>query len=438
MVVFMQKRDDILALFHSFTIEHAPVGIHAINQKGNTIIYNIKMKKIEGLALEDVQDRSILELFNFDHEESTLLKVLQSGKKLLNIKQTYWNQDGNEITTVNDTYPVYEEGVLIGAVELARDVTALEKFMHQSLRQNSSPTNFNDLIAVSAAMKNVISTAKKAVKTKLPILLIGETGTGKDLLAQSIHNALSPTNNFFYTLHCHSSDPLLIERLNEDLEDSESYTLFCERIDLLSIPLQQKLLVVLSKTVKGQRQFIASIGDDPVELIAAGVLLKDLYYFFSSFAIRIPPLRKRRNDIMPFISTYLVQRKERNNLALIGISPEVMNLFNDYEWPGNIRELELLLDEVTSHAMDQSIITHDMLPLHFRIKSGDSSPEWMGAENFIIQRDKELLPLDEYLLAAEIYYVENALKLHDGNVTKTAKALGMSRQSLQYRLRKLK
>ena len=434
----MQKTEDILASFHSFAIEHAAVGIHAINKKGNTILYNKKMKQIEGLALEDIQDRSILELFNFDLEESTLLKVLQSGKKLLNIKQTYWNQDGIEITTVNDTYPVFEAGDLIGAVELARDVTALEKFMHQSLRHNSSPTNFNDLIAVSSAMKNVISTAKKAVKTKLPVLLIGETGTGKDLLAQSIHNALSPTNNFFYTLHCHSSDPLLIERLIEDLDDNESYTLFCDRIDLLSIPLQQKLLAVLSKPVSGQRQFIASIGDDPVELIASGALLKDLYYFFSSFAIRIPPLRKRRNDIMPFISTYLVQRRERNSLELIELSPEVQKLFNDYDWPGNMRELEFLLDEITSHAMDETAISYEMLPLHFRIKSGDSTNESMGAEDFIIQRDKELLPLDEYLLAAETYYVENAMKIHDGNVTKTAKALGMSRQNLQYRLRKLK
>lgn len=438
MVLFMQKREDLLAFFQSFAIEHAPVGIHAINQKGNTILYNLKMKQIEGLALEDVQDRSILELFNFDREQSTLLKVLQSKKKLLNIKQTYWNQEGIEITTVNDTYPVFEDGELIGAIELARDVTALEKFLHQSLRQNSSPTNFNDLIAASDEMKNVISTAKKAVKTKLPILLIGETGTGKDLLAQSIHNALSPINKFFYTLHCQNSDPLLIEGLVEDLVDHESYTLFCDRVDLLSIPLQQQLLAVLSKQVSGQRQFIASIGEDPVELIASGILLKDLYYFFSSFAIRIPPLRKRRIDIMPFISSYLVQRGARHNLELTGVSPEVMNLFNDYEWPGNMRELELLLDEVTSHAMDQSIITHDMLPLHFRMKTGDSSPEWMGPENFIIQRDKELLTLDQYLFAAESYYVENAMKLHNGNVTKTAKALGMSRQSLQYRIRKLK
>ena len=91
-------------------------------------------------------------------------------------------------------------------------------------------------------MKTVISTAKKAAKAKLSVLLIGETGTGKELIAGSIYNALSPSTQYFYTLHCHSSDPLLIERLLEDLNGSESYTLFCERIELLTIPLTKKVV----------------------------------------------------------------------------------------------------------------------------------------------------------------------------------------------------
>ena len=116
-------------------------------------------------------DRSILELFNFEQEESTLLKVLQSGKEQLNVKQTYWNRNGTEITTINDTYPIFNEGKLIGAVELARDVTALEKFVLQPFRKNSDPVTFNQIIAASPPMKAVISTAKKAAKAKLPVLL---------------------------------------------------------------------------------------------------------------------------------------------------------------------------------------------------------------------------------------------------------------------------
>ncbi|KAA0944009.1 PAS domain S-box protein [Sporosarcina sp. ANT_H38] len=434
----MKNIDDSLFPFYEFAVRRAAVGIHAIEKNGRTVIYNEKMKEIEGLALEDVGDRSILELFNFEQEESTLLKVLQSGKEQLNVKQTYWNRNGSEITSINDTYPIFNNEVLIGAVELARDVTALEKFVLQPFRKNSDPVTFNQIIASSPPMKVVIATAKKAVKAKLPVLLIGETGTGKDLIAESIHNESSPSSTLFYTLFCHSSDPVLIGRLGKDLNVPEPLTLFCERIDLLSIPLQQKLLSILLKTPHSRKQFIASIGDDPVELIASGTLLKDLYYFFASFTIRIPPLRKRKEDILPFISAYLERRGERYGSLLKGITPEVEHLFLGYEWPGNTRELEFLLDEISSLAMTETTITYDLLPLHFRMKSADITDEPTQAADFIVQPGKELLPLDQFLHEAEVYYLQKAMKLNDKNVTKTANALGMSRQNLQYRLRKLK
>ncbi|WP_322555769.1 sigma 54-interacting transcriptional regulator [Sporosarcina beigongshangi] len=437
-MIILNNSDESLLPFYSFAVGHAGVGIHAIDQNGYTVIYNNKMKEIEGLALEDVGDRSILELFNFEQQESTLLKVLQSGKEQLNVKQTYWNRNGTEITTINDTYPIYDGTNLIGAVELVRDVTALEKFVLQPFRKNSDPVTFNQVIAVSPPMKTVISTAKKAVRAKLPVLLIGESGTGKDLIAESIHNELSPSNGQFYTLFCHSSDPTLIERLSKDLNDPEPFTLFCERIDLLSTALQQKLLALLKKTPAGNRQFIASIGDDPVELIASGALLKNLYYFFSSFTIRIPPLRKRKEDIIPFISAYFTRRSERYGSALQGLEQEVEQLFLGYHWPGNMRELEFLLDEISSLATLETSVTTEMLPLHFRMKSNEITDEPMQAADFIVQPNKDLPPLDQFLREAEVYYLHKAMKLNEDNITKTASALGMSRQNLQYRLKKIK
>lgn len=432
----MDKIEKNLFPLYEFAVNRAGVGIHAVDKSGRTVIYNDKMKAIEGFELEEVGDRSILELFNFDHEESTLLKVLQSGVEQLNIKQTYWNRNGNEITTINDTYPVFHHEELIGAVEISRDVTALEKFVLHPLRKNSSPVTFTQIIAASEEMKTVISTAQKASSTKLPVLLIGESGTGKDLIAESIHNELSPTNGPFYTLYCNRSDAALIEKLDEDLNMSEAFTLFCERIDLLSISLQQNLYTFLKNSVQPSHQFIASIGDDPVELIAKGVLLKDLYYFFASFTIRVSPLRKRKKDIMPFIDSYFARRKERFGSSLEAVTPEVEKLFLRYDWPGNMRELEFLLDEVSSLATTEAVITYDMLPLHFRLKS--DADKKTQAVDFIVQPEKELLPLDRYLKEAEEYYLQKAMKLHDENITKTAQALGMSRQNLQYRLRKLK
>lgn len=433
----MNRTEKNLFPLYEFAVNRAGVGIHAVDHTGRTVIYNDKMKAIEGLELEEVGDRSILELFNFDQEESTLLKVLQSEIEQLNVKQTYWNRKGYEITTINDTYPVFQDGELVGAVEIARDVTALERFVLHPLRKNSDPVTFNQIIADSDEMKAVVSTARKAASAKLPVLLIGESGTGKDLIAESIHNEFSPANGPFYTLHCHQSNAELIERLYEDLNMSEPFTLFCERIDLLSISLQQSLYTFLKNAAQSGRQLIASIGDDPVELIAKGSLLKELYYFFASFTIRISPLRKRKEDILSFVTTYFAKRKERFGTSLIGITKEVEELFLRYDWPGNMRELEFLLNEISSLATTETEITYGMLPLHFRLKS-DAGNSPTQAVDFIVNPEKELMPLDRYLKEAEEYYLQKAMKLHDDNITKTATALGMSRQNLQYRLRKLK
>ncbi|WP_348775017.1 PAS domain S-box protein [Psychrobacillus sp. NEAU-3TGS] len=92
--------------FYKFATGHVSVGIHAVDITGKTIIYNEKMKEIEGLDSVDVVDRSILDLFQFEQQESTLLKVLHSEKPVLRVKQTYWNRNGQEITTINDTYPI--------------------------------------------------------------------------------------------------------------------------------------------------------------------------------------------------------------------------------------------------------------------------------------------------------------------------------------------
>ena len=132
------------------------------------------------------------------------------------------------------------------------------------------------------------------------------------------------------------------------------------------------------------------------------------------------------------------RRNERYGSTLKDITPEVEHFFLEYEWPGNTRELEFLLDEISSLAMTETAITYDLLPLHFRMKSADITDEPMQAADFIVQPGKELLPLDQFLREAEAYYLQKAMKLHDNNVTKTANALGMSRQNLQYRLRKLK
>ncbi|WJY27807.1 MULTISPECIES: sigma-54-dependent Fis family transcriptional regulator [Sporosarcina] len=434
----MNSFDESLFPFYEFAVQNAGIGIHAVNSDGRTIIYNDKMKEIEGLELEDIRELSILELFKFRQQPSTLMEVLQNGKEQLNIKQTYWNRNETEITTINNTYPIVQDGRLIGAIELSHDVTALEKFVLQPLKKDRDPILLNHIVAESESMKRIIATAKKAVRARLPVLLIGEAGTGKDLVAQGIHHEVPDEDSSFYTLYCNRSDMQAIERLAGKLAEDAPFTLFCERIDFLSIKLQRKLLEILETSEAGSRQFIASIGEDPVELISSGVLLKELYYFFASFTIRFPPLRERTEDILPFVRRYLARRRESFGTVLEDITEDVQDLFLSYSWPGNMRELEVLLDEVASLASSETIISVDMLPLHFRNKSNALETGTALASPFQPAGGSDFLPLDKFLREAESYYIQRALAMHDGNITRTANALSMSRQNLQYRLRKNK
>ncbi|HSI67629.1 MAG TPA: sigma 54-interacting transcriptional regulator [Planococcus sp. (in: firmicutes)] len=424
-----------LTPFYEFAGEHVAVGVHAVDVNGKTIVYNNKMKEIEGFDFQELTDRSLLEMFRFDQHESTLLQVIQSGKEVLNVKQTYWNRKGQEITTINDTYPIFQDDQLIGAVELSRDVTTLEKVVYQPLKKYEEPVTFSNITAVSESMMKVIDIAEKAAAAKLPVLLIGESGTGKELIAESIHWSHSPQGKLF-TLYCHGTDAHSIDRLSEDMKRMSDGTIYCERIDLLSLPLQAQLLEMAKAHSNGNIYFIASVGEDPVELIGSKSLLKELYYFFSAIAITIEPLRKRKEDILPFVEDYFSRHRKNFGSVVKALDDEVKQMLHLYDWPGNLKELELLLDEVTSILTTQETVTTKMLPHYFKSKIRNTGK--MKPEDFIVDGNKELLSLEDYLLEAELYYLKKAMELHNGNVTKAAAALGMSRQNLQYRLRKLK
>ncbi|MBM7707709.1 arginine utilization regulatory protein [Chryseomicrobium aureum] len=434
----MNENSQYLGPFYRFAIDQVGVGVHAIDKNGKTVLYNDQMRKIEGLHSTDVEDRSILEVFQFEKEESTLLHVLSTGKPVNRVKQTYWNNKGREITTINDTYPIFEQGQLIGAIEFARDITALERLVYQPLRRYNEPITLSSLTAVSETMRLVISKAKSAAQVRMPLLLIGEAGTGKDLIAEGIHHQLTPSNDQFISLFCHSSDPLLVNKFREELKNISNSTIFCERIDLLSLELQKELLHILQTSTGKYNLFIASVGSDPIDLVASRSLSRDLYYYFASMTITVPPLRERKEDIVPFVEDYLRRLEDRHGQSKVTIDNKVQELLLSYDWPGNLKELELLLDETSTMLTMESTLTEDLLPVQFRYKLAVQDKSQVTASDFLLTSEKDLMPLDQYLREAETYYLQKAVEKFEGNITKAAEALGMSRQNLQYRLRKLR
>lgn len=144
-------------------LDEIDVGVHVVNEEGRTTYYNKKMAQIEGMDYEDVLDKNLLDVFSFNQDEdSTLLQALKNGSKIKNAKQTYFNNKGQEITTINNTFPIMEDGEQIGAMEIARDVTKLEKLIRENMnKRGDTRYTFDSIIGSSDEIHEVIEASKE-------------------------------------------------------------------------------------------------------------------------------------------------------------------------------------------------------------------------------------------------------------------------------------
>jgi arginine utilization regulatory protein len=459
--------EDLLKMnkVYKHILDKIDVGIHAVNEEGKTIIYNKKMREIEGMSIEDVLDKNLLEVFSFDeNSNSTLLEALRKGKTIQNAKQTYYNNKGKEIMTINDTFPYLEGKTLMGAIEIARDVTRYERLVRENLHKKSDTKyTFDSIIGSSPELQEVMEASRRAARTSSSVLITGETGTGKELFAQSIHNGSPRSARPFISQNCAALPDSLIEGLlfgtkkgaftgaierKGLFEQAEGGTLLLDEINSLNIALQAKLLRVLQeKTVRRvgdtrdvpvDVRIIATINEDPVSAIAEGRLRKDLYYRLSVVSLFVPSLKERKSDIRDLAVFFIEKYNSLFGMSVKKMDEEVLRLFMAYDWPGNVRELEHII-EGSMNVMDhEEVLSYRHLPIQFRSKlqvSGEKAPA-PKAETLLIQSGKPIKLFDDYMKEAETYYLKKALQQHDFNITQTAEALGMSRQNLQYRIRK--
>lgn len=181
-------------------------------------------------------------------------------------------------------------------------------------------------------MKQVIQQAKIAALGRIPVMLVGESGTGKDMIAEGIHHELQDKNERFITLICRRNEDALLAQIEKYIAEEKNYTFFAERIEFLSSPAQERIIELLETHNVRNHVFIASIGEDPIDLIQQGRLSKNLYYLFSNLTIQVPALRERREDIKPFIDDYFSRRRNDYGMSVIGLAPDVEDIFLSYDW----------------------------------------------------------------------------------------------------------
>ncbi|WP_010288490.1 sigma-54-dependent Fis family transcriptional regulator [Kurthia massiliensis] len=415
---------------YRYIANNIEAGIHAVDVSGKTIIYNEKMRQLKGISSDEIMEQAL----DARGHDSLIYHVLKTEQPIKNHRQNYWLKTGEEFVTLSDLTPVYQQKKLIGAVEITRDITERELLAYQPLRRYGKPLTFETITAISKKMARVIEKARMAAQNRMPVLLYGESGTGKDMIAEGIHHASTPKTEQFITLICRHDETALLSQIEALFAEKRAVTIFCERLEYLSLDGQKKLLELFEKHHEGN-QFIASVGEDPIDLISNGQLSKELYYFFASVCIRMPALRERKEDIEPFVIDYFKRYRENTGSQLEGLSARVAQIFNDYDWPGNLKELEVLLDETTGTITTERQIDFDQLPMSFRWKV-QHEQDVLPVQNIVVTSKQDIRPLHIFMQEMEEYYIKNALELFDGNVSQAAKALDLRRQSLQYRLKK--
>lgn len=453
--------EEQLKKLYESIIERAEIGIHAIDETGKTIIYNKKMRELESMSAEDVLHKDMRDVFMFqENQASTLLQSLKKNQELVNVKQTYFNNRGVEITTVNQSYPVHHQAKIIGAVELATDVTKMERLIRHKLAHTQTDFTFDHIIGVSESLNEAIAVAKRATRTNSSVLIIGETGTGKELFAQSIHTESERARGPFVSQNCAALPDSLIEGILFGttkgaftgaidspglFEQAQGGTLLLDELNSLNIHLQAKLLRVLQEK-KVRRigstteipidvRVIATVNEDPIDVIADNRLRKDLYYRLAVITVFIPPLRERLDDLNVLIQEFLQKYNTLFEMKVERVSTEVLQLFTEHSWPGNVRELEHIIEAAMNLLQHETQIDYHHLPYQYRKDEKKFTAKIALPE---LAPELESLPLTAQLLQLERQIIEKTLAQHEGHITNAAQQLGMSRQSLQYRMKRLR
>ena len=335
---------------------------------------------------------------------------------------------------------------------------ALAAFREKGEEIRFSGYTFDHIIG--RGMADAVRLARKAAESESNVLLVGETGTGKEIFAQSIHRASGRGRNRMVALNCAAVPETLIESVlfgtvkgsftgSENrvgyLEQADGGTLFLDELNSMSMSMQSKLLRVLQegvfrrvggeKDIRTNVRIIASCNEDPFAAIRENRIRRDLFYRISTIMIDLPPLRNHLEDLEELIRHHIRVNDRLFLHTFTEIQDEVLEIFRNYAWPGNVRELFHVLDYARNVA-DDDVLRPEHLPPYMKRTVGpaeSSSREAAGpGEHHDFSRDTLQDIMDEY----EHRVLMEALEHFGYNITKTAEALGLRRQSLQYRIRK--
>jgi PAS domain S-box-containing protein len=433
-------------------MESISTGIFAVDDKGIVKLMNKNACDMLGTSEEQVIHKNINEAFgNF----KDIAKAVENKKAIQDEEISLSKGNKRERYNMN-LYPIKtKENEIIGHVLTLREIQNVINLVNKYTGMQARYT-FENIIGESTQIKKVIEYARHISDSPSTVLIQGESGTGKEVLAQAIHNESSRRDYGFVAINCGAIPKNLIESELFGYDDgaftgarkgghpgkfelANGGTLFLDEIGEMPLDMQVNLLRVLQEgsvtRVGGEKcvpvdvRIIAATNKDLKKEIEKGSFRQDLYYRLSVIPIELPPLRQRREDIVFLIDHFLELKASKLNKDIPELHTELYERFLDYEWPGNIRELENVIENIVNLGGKLSSVVSSRFE---RVKD-DEEPVFRFINDQGLEEEEAYLCSLEELEKKAISACINKFK---GNISHVAKTLGISRNTLYLKMKK--
>ena len=449
-------------------------GIYGFDLSGNAVFINPAAERMTGWKSAELLGKKIHQYHHHSHadgsaypaDECNIYKTMFDGKTRQVKNEVFWRKDCSSFPVEYTSTPIYNDGQIIGAVAIFRDVSQQHKVeselksalnkVHELSEQLKDENAYlletlNEdwqeagLVGHSAIFQTMLAQLELVSQTDSTVLILGENGTGKELVARNLHRLSTRAEQPFVKVNCAAFSPTLIEselfghekgaftganeRRKGRFELAHGGTLFLDEIGELPLEAQSKLLRVLqerefervggSQTIAVDIRVVAATNRDLWQMVEQGKFRMDLYYRLNVFPIHVPALRERIEDIPQLANNLIVQLNKKLGKQLRGISKSAINALQAYNWPGNIRELQNVLER-------EAILAKGRL-----IKLTQS----LGTE--IPQQIADDLTLEQ----AQAEHILKVVELCNGKIAGAngaAQKLGLPESTLRSKMKKLK
>ena len=419
-------------------------GVFCVDENWRISYFNEAAAEITGVPHEEALGRPCYEVFrsNICKKACALRYTIQNGTPIVSMAIEITNKKGNKIPVSISTAVLKDkQGKFIGGVETIRDLSLIE----QLRKELDARHTFEDIISKSPKMQHVFDLIPTIAESESTVLITGDSGTGKGLIAQALHNQSPRADNPFITVNCGAIPDTLLESelfgykagAFTDARRSKAGrftlaqggTIFLDEIGDISPAIQAKLLRVLQdkvfeplggvQSIKADVRILAATNRDLAKLVQEGRFRTDLYYRINVFRMELPPLRERMEDIPLLVNHFVAKLSSLKGKEISGVTPEALAILMKYDYPGNVRELENIIE----HAFVLSpggMIQAQHLPDELRPRPSTPQRETL---DLLGEYEKELI-LD-------------ALRRNQWNRLKAAQELGIHKTTLFRKVRKL-